>query len=45
MFFKTVVAKNFAIFTGKHLLHLFQPCPNQDFNTGDSCPVKIVEFL
>ena len=55
MFFKTVVAKNFAIFTGKHLywslflikniLIIFQPCPKRDFNTGDPCPAKIVEFL
>ena len=27
------------------MLHLFQRCPKRDFNAGDSCPAKIVEFL
>ena len=26
-------------------ISLFQPSPKRDFNTGDFCPVKIVEFL
>ena len=53
MFFKTGFARNFAIFTGKHLCwslflikeNFISTFSQRDFNTGDFCPVKIVKFF